>query len=747
MTRLARFVWAITVCATALDLPCSAQKLAWSWSNPQPHGNDIVGMAWNGTLGVQVCELGQVYTSPNLIDWFSQNSNLTNNLQAATFFGNRIIIVGANGAIAYSDDGVNFTNCSVNSEGDWLVSVAASSNLVVAVGDNGVLFTSSDGATWTFQSGQPSGNNYFSWLTSVTHGNGVFVTTGDQGETANYGTPYSYIATSSDGIHWVPQVTGNLSLLKSLGNLESVTWVNTSGSITNFPYTGFWAVDDAGHAIYSTNNGASWNQFKMFNSTNVLYTVAADDTTALLAGDSEVRLGFYLASSNRVVWPEQTGQALTTVPAWTYFAAVSQTDGVYELAGYDGQLVQSYINTNGNYNWSTPYSSSRDWLWQVMVTNGLYVAVGDNARIMTSANGVDWTVEAFLFTNSVSLSNTVFFCVGGASNLLVTAGTGGSLAISPNFAYPVVQTNTDGSLFTNIVSSLGVSWYSMFAPAGTTNDLAGVGTFSNKFYLVGGNGTILALNFTNWSSLNANNLNALLGGTNWAKQTSGTTNYLSGITTFTNGLLVLTGDNGTILTSPDGTNWTSRTSGTTNWLYRVHCANGRLLAVGENGVALTSTNGTNWASVKSGVTNWLNDAIMVSNSCYVVGNQGTVLASTNLVNWTNIGTITARSLYGAATQNGQLVVAGFEGTILRSQIIPASSPVNFVNFAQSGGYNLIFVAGVVDQQFTLDASTDLVNWVTGPLVDLIYGDGTLVFYQSLPTNPPSAQFYRCTLVP
>jgi len=743
MTRLARFVWAIIVCATALVLPCSPQKLAWSWSNPQPHGNDIVDMAWNGTLGVQVCELGQVYTSPDLIDWFSQNSSLTNDLQAAKFFGNRIIITGANGAIAYSDDCVNFTNCSVNSEGDWLVSVAASSNIVVAVGDNGVFYTSTDGATWTFQ-GIMSGDNYDSWLTSVAYGNGVFVTTGDQGETSN--PSYSYIATSSDGIHWSSQVTGNLSLLKSLGNLEYVTWVNTSGSITNFPYTGFWAVDDKGNSIYSTNNGVSWNQFKMFNSTNVLYTAAADNLTGLLAGDSEVRLGSYLAASNRVVWPEQIGSALTTVPSWTYFTAVAETNGVYELAGYDGMLVQSYI-TNGNYNWDTPYYSARDWLWQVtlatnvlvqtnndgnLVTNNssLYVAVGDNVRIMTSDNGVDWTVEEVPATNSVSLATTVFFCVGGTTNLLVAAGTQGSLAISPNILVPVVETNTDGSLFTNEISSLGVAWNSLPAPAGTTNDLAGVCTFSNNFYLVGGNGTLLSSP----------------DGTNWIRLTSGTTNYLSGIATYTNGLLVLTGNEGTILTSPDGINWTKRTSGTTNWLYRLRCVNGRLLAVGENGTMLTSTNGTNWTSIRSGVTNWLNDAVAISNSCYVAGNQGVVLTSTDFVNWTNVSTITSKSLEGAATQNGQLVVVGFEGTILRSQVVPVLTPVNFVSYAQSDGYNLFSVAGVVDQQFTLDSSTNLVNWVIGPLLDLIYSDGSLIFYNAAPTNTP-LQFYRCTLSP
>jgi len=39
----------------------------------------------------------------------------------------------------------------------------------------------------------------------------------------------------------------------------------------------------------------------------------------------------------------------------------------------------------------------------------------------------------------------------------------------------------------------------------------------------------------------------------------------------------------------------------------------------------------------------------------------------------------------------------------------------------------------------------LVNWVTGPLLDIIYGDGTLIFYDSLPVDPARTQYYRCTL--
>ena len=697
-------------CAIVLAWPCSAQKLAWSWSNPQPHGNDIVDMAWNGTLGVQVCELGQVYTSPNLIDWFPQNSGLTNDLQAVTFFGNRIIITGSDGAIAYSDDGVNFTNCSVNTA-NWLVSVAASSNLVVAVGDNGAIYTSTNGAKWSLQPVPPDLGTY--WLLGVAYGNGVWVTTGE----------FGYIATSTNGINW-----SSKSISGSYGELEHVAWVNTSGSITNYPYTGFWTVSDMGYAFYSTNNGTSWKQFNLMNSTNVLYNCTADNLTGLLAGDEEVRLGSVV--TDNVLWPEQIGSAQTSVPSWTYFAAARETNGVYELAGYDGMLVESFI-TNGSYNWNTPYSSARDWLWQVTVTNGLYVAVGDNARIMTSSDGADWDIEEVPLTNSVSLAETVFFCVGGTSNLLVAAGTRGSLAISTNQFVPVIGTNTDGSLFTNYVGSLGIAWNSRPAPAGTTNDLAGVGVFSNNFYLVGGNGTVL------------NSAN----GTNWAKLTSGTTNYLSGIATATNGLLVLTGNEGTILTSTNGTNWISRTSGTTNWLYHMRCINGLLLAVGENGTLLSSTNATNWAKLSSGVTNWLNDAVMVSNTCYVTGDQGVVLASTNFVNWTNIGTITAEALEGAATQNGQLITVGYGGIILRSQIVPVTTPIDIYSYTQMDGYNVFSVAGVVDEQFTLDSSTNLFNWVTGPLLNLNYGDGTLDFYQGLPTNAPPDQFYRCTPVP
>jgi hypothetical protein len=694
--------------AGVLLTPAPSSAMGWRWSNPTPHGGPIYGMAWNGYLSVQVSEFGQVFTGTDFLGWTPRNSGTTNHLLAVTFFGNRVIIAGANGTVGYSDDGVNFTTTSLNTT-NWLVGLAASTNLVVAVGDNAVIYTSGDGASWQYQ-GQAPGNNG-NWLLSVAWGAGVFVATGEAG----------YVATSSNGTSWTKRAPVTTS-----PDLTSVAYVSNAPAA--FPNPGFWAVSFQGQAYYSAN-GSAWASAGVPSNTNVFWTVTANSSSALVAGDSEVYLG-----TGSTAWSRQSDTLLTfgsPAPRWPYFASAwDYTNGVYRVVGDDGMMVIG-TPTNNTCAWQYQYPSARDLLWAVTVAGNLYVAVGDHARVMTSDNGGQWTTEALPLTNSVSSTNTVFLGVGGDTNLLVAAGTSGSLAVSPNAFTTVVITNVDGTLATNRVSTLGVVWSSL--PAATTNDLTAACTFSNNYFVVGGNATLLrSLNGTNWTKVSV-------------PAASGTD--FSGLAASTN-LLVAVGDRGLIFTSPDGANWTKATSGTTNGLFRVRYLQTLFLAVGENGTILKSTNGVSWAAAPSGTTNWLNDAVMVTNTCYIVGNNGTVLASTNFVNWTNAGCITSQSLYGAATQNGQLVVVGLQGTILRNQVVPnLSSPLFFYNYAQFSGHNVFFVAGYPDQRFTLDSSTNLVNWTTGPLLDLVYGSGTLTFLTSLGTNPPPREAYRAALVP
>ena len=603
---------------------------------------------------------------------------------------------------------MTFSVSSLNTP-DWLVDLAVSPNLVVTVGDNAVIFASSDGARWTYQGTPPNAGQ--NWLLSVAWGGGMFVTTGEGG----------YIATSPDGTNWTSRASGVTA------DLTRISWISTTNRDGIFPYTGFWAVTANGGAIYSTNLGSTWQPFSISGSSNVLYAVAADFATGLVAGDSEVRLGTSADS-----WLNQINglSSLSPAPLWIYYTALwDDNAGAYRLAGNDGMMVQSSY-TNRTYLWDLSYLTPRDWLWQVTWSGSLYVAAGNNTRIMTSPNGIDWSIEAIPQTNSTSGSatNTVFLCVDGNTNLLLAAGNHGSLITSPSALAPVLVTNLDGTVFTNYINSQGLVWYPQ--PAPTTNDLAAACAFGSDFVLAGGNGTVL---------LSAD-------GTNWAKMLVPTTNYLSGLAASTN-LLVATGDQGAIFTSTDGRSWTKRTSGTTNWLFRVRWLEGVFLAMGENGTLLGSTNGQIWKAAASTSTNWLNDAVLVSNTCYVVGNNGTVLASTNLANWSSVPTISSLSLYGAATQSGQLVSVGLGGTILRSQVIPDLTPITFISYAQASGQNIFVVAGHPDQQFTLDSSNDLTNWTTGPTLDLIYGSGTLLFVTPVPTNQAPAQYFRATVIP
>jgi hypothetical protein len=346
---------------------------------------------------------------------------------------------------------------------------------------------------------------------------------------------------------------------------------------------------------------------------------------------------------------------------------------------------------------------------------------------------VEWAIEEVTNGLSVNQTNTSFFGIGGNTNVLLAVGTSGSMAFSLNNEYTVVTTNDDGSLSTNTVSDLGIQWQDLPA-LNTNNDLQTAFTWGTNFYVIGGAGEI-------YSS------GAPTNPASWQLETSGTTNYLSGIDAFSN-TLVCVGNTGTILTSPNGVTWTKRASGTTNWLFRVHNCNGTLITVGENGTILTSTNAINWTVRHTGTSNWLNDVVMITNEYFVVGDLGTLLTSTNATTWTGAPIITDQSLYGAACMNGQLVVAGVEGIILRNQIIPNLSPLTFIDYSIVTNQCFFEVGttdGNTDVTFTLDKTPDLINWTTGPKINITDDSGTTLFSTPVPTN--TALYYRATLVP
>lgn len=687
----------LPLCGTA----ATVRPERWRWSNPLPHGNNVLDMLASDQLAVQAGDGGTLYVQIEGGRWAPALTGVTNYLRGVALMGERILVVGERGCILWSDDWKTFQPAQVlPATTDWFEGVAASSQRAIAVGDNGSIYTSTNGLTWTrLNSGTTE------WLRGTAFGNGTFVVVGEGG-TLLRGTGAGSWNTINSG------TTADLNRVRYL----------SSG--TTFQFV---AVGNAGTILSSPTGTSGWTP-GVSGTTNALYDAAANDTGCLLVGDQELR--FRAASTS--TWSNQISDLSTnTLPAWTYLSAVG-TSNRFVAAGRTGLLVEGVQTNGGHYAWQPLPDSSHAWLWDVTVQQGLGVAVGDLATILTSLDGILWARE----TVPLPRTNTILLGVGGTTNLLLAVGNAGTVLLS--------RAQTPGFDF----NSLGIAWTNL--PAFTTNTLQGVAADGHRFVISGDAGGL----FTSSD------------GSNWTSRTTGTTNLLSGVTAFPGGWTAA-GNRGTLLRSaPDGAVWTRVSTGTTNWLYRVRWVGGTLVAVGQNGTLLTSADGTNWTARTSGTTQWLNDATFADGAWFVTGNQGLLLCSSNLVTWTPLAVPTVKSLYGATTWDGQLLLTGIEGIILRNQITPRTSPVNFLGYTRGLGtvttatptnsilstnlYEVFLFAGEPDQFFDLHSSTNcgFGTWTTNASLEVFDPSGTLYLLRTRPiTNTAPAEFYRTGLTP
>jgi hypothetical protein len=692
---------------------CSAATypLRWRWSNPTPHGNNVINMAFLYSppvqRAVQVTERGQIYTSEDLVLWTPRESGTMNALRAVTFFrsgpADRLVITGESGTVLYADsvDDFHVGTLLDGPTPDWLEGVAASPTLLVAVGDAGAVYTSNNGIQWKRQS-----FGSMTDLNSVTWGPNGFAAGGDLG----------VIGTSPDGTNWTRVTVG------------SANWNRVAYSAGRYV-----AVGTEGDAVVSTNAmGFNWMTMTSGASNELFAAAQANAAGALLiAGSNEVRL---LESG---AWSDELGKGGNGPAPWIYFSSIARPD-FFLLAGRTGVLFEGYkTNAAAPYFWIPSTDAFRPLLFDVAYVSNLFVTVGDRASVFSSGDGVRWNLEFV----PPAVTNSIFLGVGGTTNMLVAAGDHGSLIYSPATLFTnITETNAFGTnhLVTNVVSSLGVVWHAL-EPRFTTNDLQGVCATSNLFVVTGDNGKI-------YTSSN---------GTNWTQRNTSVNRFLSSVTAWPGGF-VASGDNGNIHTSPNGVTWTKRATSTTNWLYRVRYLDGKLFAVGQNGSVYISANGINWSKQNLGISTWIHDVALIDGTFFLLGKQGLVMTSTNGTNWVDRGTITSKSIYGGATDGRRLICVGLEGMILRSQIVPDLTPpsvVAYSRFASTNGSmtaNLFLLGGKTDQRFTLDYRQGFHTnqWAVGPELEFYDSSGTLLYLETFfGEDFPPSEFYRATLTP
>ncbi|WP_457631158.1 WD40/YVTN/BNR-like repeat-containing protein [Oceanithermus sp.] len=133
-----------------------------------------------------------------------------------------------------------------------------------------------------------------------------------------------------------------------------------------------------------------------------------------------------------------------------------------------------------------------------------------------------------------------------------------------------------------------------------------------------------------------------------------------------NGVYVIVGGPGAIVTSPDGDSWTARGSGTDAWLYSVTYGNGTFVAVGDSGTILTSADGESWTAQAAPTSSSLK-AVAYGDGVFVaVSDSGAVVTSSDGEHWARQVSGTGISLSDVTYVNGTFVAVGGYGVILTS---------------------------------------------------------------------------------
>lgn len=221
--------------------------------------------------------------------------------------------------------------------------------------------------------------------------------------------------------------------------------------------------------------------------------------------------------------------------------------------------------------------------------------------------------------------------------------------------------------------------------------------------------TEIEINTTSDSAIHLSaTFNKVPMGISWTKQESGVTSGLVSVTGG-KGLIVVVGNNGTILTSTDGVSWTKRSTGLNTCLNHVIWTGSKFVVVGDSGAILISADGVSW-SVKNGPEAYHLESV-VWNGKMLVATGGHMINS-GLTDNTVL-----------TSSDGEVWTDQFGGTGI--WYTAAWSGYAFV----AGGYNYNYSTVSDNSSYSLYMSIDGKDWThLGRGVDLYTSFNSIIFH-------------------
>lgn len=313
-----------------------------NWTVGSPIGSvDLNRLGYGNGFYAAIGKGGAIYTSPyssigNQV-WTSQTSNTTADLRAVFFDNQNFLVMGANGALVTSTDGVTWKSVNTGdaAKAETFNSLAGGGGVYLAVGQNGAIYT---------------------------------------------GTPDTITATTPAA--WLKQNSGTTANLN--GVLYNGAWRAIAGT-SNYDAR-YVAVGDAGTMligeVVSTTVGTTTTY-----TTN--WTKQALPTTAKLNGiafDSVLATYFAVGANGTLLTSTDT---VTWVPVMLpttqdlYAVSIRTNQSGIALVGAGGTVVigtpaYDSVNKTWSYTWNLANSGTSANLYGAMALQTGYVAVGAN---------------------------------------------------------------------------------------------------------------------------------------------------------------------------------------------------------------------------------------------------------------------------------------------------------------------------------------------------------------------------------
>lgn len=251
-----------------------------------------------------------------------------------------------------------------------------------------VFYSSDNGNQWTQKQLRMDGASYgVSQLAAV--GSKLYVSTNEMGYSSTNGVDYSADSVADHMVGWL--ASGGNDYLYGGGTLKESS---DGQSWTNLDATSTWisgmASDGAGKGVLIAGNGAAlmyspdmqhWNYLNSDYSgiaANASGTYAVVGTTGSNPYDG--------TASSGASWSALVDRQPTTRSGG--FSGVASNGSGYVAAGKSIGTSADGVTWNMS---ALPAAAGSDKMFDIAYGNGLYVAVGEKERIITSPDGVTWT--------------------------------------------------------------------------------------------------------------------------------------------------------------------------------------------------------------------------------------------------------------------------------------------------------------------------------------------------------------------